>query len=183
MYLVSFRENDRTNISPYRFPFPGHQLESMMFPAEDPWTVHGIWFISFFWRVNWWTFSSMLMMDVKRPGKILTYHIWENYHHLTRSYCKWCMNIGRKASNSSTSGTFGGAVVRVPFIDTKTQQLGGGFNYFWNFHPTWGNDPVWLAYSSNSLKKQQLELDNKLTNCWSPRFFYKMSLLDGSPLQ
>ena len=30
---------------------------------------------------------------------------------------------------------------------SKTSNLGGGFKYFWNFHPgLWGNDPIWLSH-------------------------------------
>ncbi len=112
------------------------------------------------------------MMDVNCREKSWHRHIWENYHDLTRSHCKyisceashswWTIHV--ETWNSSTSGTFGGAV-GVPFIDTKITTTRWWFQLYLEFSPLhyMGKDPVWLAYSSNSLnKKQQLELDNKL---------------------
>ena len=41
----------------------------------------------------------------------------------------------------------------VSFRDCSETRLGGGFKYFWYFHPDpWGNDPFWRAYFSNGLK-------------------------------
>ena len=35
---------------------------------------------------------------------------------------------------------------------SKNAGLGGGFEYFLDFHPeVWGNDPIWRAYFSNGL--------------------------------
>ena len=120
------------------------------------------------------------MMDVNCREKSWHRHIWENYHDLTRSHCKyisceashswWTIHV--ETWNSSTSGTFGGAV-GVPFIDTKITTTRWWFQLYLEFSPLhyMGKDPVWLAYSSNSLnKKQQLELDNKLLE--SAFFFF-----------
>ena len=50
--------------------------------------------------------------------------------------------LSRKQLHTNDFGT------RKPIYiknDIKNLQLGGGFKYFWNFHPElWGNDPIWL---------------------------------------
>ena len=39
----------------------------------------------------------------------------------------------------------------------RDYKLGGGFKYFWNFHPkNWGNDPIWRAYFSDGWLNHQL---------------------------
>ena len=60
--------------------------------------------------------------------------------------------------------------------------LGGGFKYFFNFHPYLGNDPIWRAYFSNGLKPP-----TSIALCAIPfdplsSFFYESSTSpDSSP--